>query len=69
MVLQLFQIGIPQPVIVSFAAKRIMGRPTDVARLIWEIAMTNLKWGRVRIADQLATLDTGFTFWICHIPI
>lgn len=35
--------------------------PTDVARLIWEIAMANLKWGRVRIANQLAVLGVFIT--------
>jgi transposase InsO family protein len=31
--------------------------PTEIAALIWEVAKTNIHWGRVRIANQLGLLN------------
>ena len=31
--------------------------PADIASLVWEITKTNVSWGRVRIANQLALLN------------
>ena len=31
--------------------------PADIAALVWEIARTNVNWGRIRIANQLALLN------------
>ena len=31
--------------------------PTDIVALVWEIAKSNVRWGRVRIANQLALLN------------
>jgi transposase InsO family protein len=31
--------------------------PTDIVALVWEIAKSNMSWGRVRIANQMALLN------------
>ena len=31
--------------------------PKDIVALVWEIAKSNIRWGRVRIANQLALLN------------
>ncbi len=31
--------------------------PTEIASLVWEITKTNVSWGRVRVANQLALLN------------